>query len=292
MNLKRIARRLWRSSPQDWLAALAGEKRANVDSRQREVGRYAWCLSTGRVGTKTLAALGALNGEVDARHEPSPSLYGLGRVAYDRRGEEAAGEVIREALSACRPPVRAEQFNVSLETSPQVTFLAEQLRDLFPGSRFVHVIRHPGAVLRSGMRRRWYDGHSHDRWRLVPTEGSAAATDWDRWSRCEKNAWLWAETNRWILEFLEKLSPEEYVTIRSEDLFEGQEEAVNAFFGCLGVSPPPAPVVAKVLGRKLNRQTAGSFPEWGDWSREQREEVLPHVEGLLQQFYPSDGLPT
>ena len=122
----------------------------------------------------------------------------------------------------------------------------------------------------------------------MPPAGTEAALRWDDWSLLEKNAWLWGETNRWILNFLESLPLDQRVTIRSEDLFDGEPEAMKSFFGQLGVGVPERSQLAGVLGKNLNRQRTGSFPEWGDWSDEQREQVQPHVEDLMQRFgYPS-----
>lgn len=283
-------RRLWRASPQEWLAALVSGKRGSLASRQAEVSRYVWCLSTGRVGTKTLAALGALAGEIDARHEPKPLLYGLGRMAYLADGNEEVHEVLREALGACRSPVGVYQHNICLETSPQGTFLAGQLKELFSQSRFIHIVRHPGSVIRSGMRRGWYNGHDHDRWRITPRTGTAAADSWERWSILEKNAWLWAETNRWIRSFLETLPREERLVIRSEDLFKGDEVVVRDFYEQLGAAVPSKQKLEKVLGKTLNRQKTGNFPEWKDWSDEQFAVVGPHVEELMAYYsYPFRG---
>jgi hypothetical protein len=37
-----------------------------------------------------------------------------------------------------------------------------------PNVKFVHLFRHPGEVVRSGMRRGWYNGHPSDRYRIEP----------------------------------------------------------------------------------------------------------------------------
>lgn len=287
MKVKRVIRRLWRSSPHDLVQRLYAPKRASAPGGP-EVKQYVWCLSTGRVGTKTLAVLANMSEQVEARHEPEPQLYGLSKQAYEHEGAEAR-EILGAAVKACRPPVQAEGAEVYFESSPQATFLAAVLRDLFSGSRFVHLVRHPGAILRSGMRRGWYAGHRNDCWRLVPQSGEAAAS-WPEWSLLEKNAWLWAETNRWIEDFLATLPAGAGLRLRSEDLFEAQPEALEAFFDHLGVTQPSSAEVEKVLGKKLNRQQSGAFPKFADWTDEQRLAVEPHVGQLMQEYgYPIFG---
>ena len=287
MSVKRVIRRLWRSSPHDLIQRLRAPRKVSAPGGP-EVKRYVWCLSTGRVGTKTLAVLANLSEQVEARHEPEPQLYGLSKQAYEHDGEEAR-EILGEALKACRPPVQAGGAEVYFESSPQATFLAAALRDLFSGSRFVHLVRHPGAILRSGMRRGWYAGHRNDGWRLVPQDGEAAAS-WNEWSLLKKNAWLWGETNRWIEDFMETLPAGAGLRIRSEDLFEGQPEAVASFFDHLGAAQPSSAEVEKVLGKKLNRQQSGDFPEFADWTDEQRLAVESQVGLLMKEYrYPNFG---
>lgn len=284
MKIKRVIKRFWHSSPSDLLACLKGEKGRVRTSPGEGSGRFVWCLSTGRAGTKTLAALGGVQNRVNAQHEPEPLLYGLGRLAYAQQEHEESRKILREALATCRSTIRVPPGGVYLETSPQVTFLAHQFREMFPGSRFIHIIRHPGSVIRSGMRRGWYAGHNYDRWRITPRTGTGASDSWERWSTLEKNAWLWAETNRWISSFLDTLPPQERVVIRSEDLFRGDEEAVRKFYGQLDVAVPPGQELEKVLGKMLNRQESGDFPEWQDWSEEQLAEVGPHIEELMARY--------
>src|SRR5690625_7198839 len=44
-----------------------------------------------------------------------------------------------------------------IETNNQLTFFAPGLARMFPDAQFVHLYRHPGEVVRSGMRRGWFD---------------------------------------------------------------------------------------------------------------------------------------
>ena len=113
--------------------------------------QHTWCLSTGRVGTSTLAALGELMPGVCSLHEPRPLLFGLGKQAYESDKNQKASSAIVAGIEACRRELKGLSQTVYLETSPQVTFLARQLKQVFPNSRFVHVVRNPVDVVRSGM---------------------------------------------------------------------------------------------------------------------------------------------
>lgn len=244
--------------------------------------RSVWCLSTGRVGSQTVSALGDLSRRVDAYHEPSPSLYGLSRISYEMGGRCREDPVIQEAFRTVRSEALARP-GIYLETSPQVTFLAPVIQSILPESRFVHIVRHPGAVVRSAMRRAWFSGNANDQWRIRPLEGKVAE-QWHRYSDFEKNVWLWAETNRWCADFIEQAPSERCLTIRAEDVFAGSEDALQSLFAFAGVDLPRRPEIEAVLGRKLNRQGHGEFPSISSWSSEEREILERHAGGLLDRF--------
>lgn len=275
MSLQRLMRRVWRSSPEDWSQRLR-RRIGRVESE--DTASWVWCLSTGRVGTQTLAALANLSEEVDGQHEPKPHLFGLSKVSYEVGADPAGQKVLAESVRLLRSQRRGRIY---IETSPQVTFLAPVLKEVFPGSRFIHVVRHPAAVVRSGMRRNWYNGNRYDDVRIVPQEGRAQES-WDGYSILEKNAWLWAETNRWISEFMKTVPAEDALQLRSEELFDGKQAAVDDFFRVLGVSTPRRVEIEQVLGQRLNQQTSGEFPQLGSWSDEELAE-LQRQTGLMAE---------
>lgn len=244
--------------------------------------RCVWCLSTGRVGTQTLAALGALADRVDSQHEPAPMLYGLSKLSYEGCGEREGRRVLVEAVRSCRSDV-GTRAAVYLETSPQVTFLAPILREVFPKSRFLHVVRHPAAVVRSAMRRQWYAGNPFDETRIEPVS-TPARKAWNDWTPFEKNLWLWNETNRWIDDFVATLPHSEWLRVRSEDVFLGRPAALESFFDCLEVARPPRKDLERVLGKKLNQQREGNFPEMDDWPPAEREWLIERSGELMERF--------
>lgn len=267
----RILSALWNRSPREHLA------RWRPPAADCQPGPPTWCLSTGRVGTQTLAALGELAAGTRAVHEPAPHLFGLGQIAFQWCGEQAprnpaARDALRAGVEACRPEAELAGRRY-LETSPQVTFVAPFLLELYPESRFLHVVRHPREVIRSGMRRRWYDGHPYDRWRIQPRPGSEAAARWEHWSAFEKNLWNWQATNEWIADFLDTVPADRWLRLPSDRLFEGDPVALAALFDFLQAPLPTAAARQAVLGQVLNAQKTGSFPASGDWSAAQGEAV-------------------
>lgn len=249
-----------------------------------KIQRSAWCLSTGRVGSQTIAALGALSEGITSRHEPEPKLYGLGGMTYSTGGEKglSKGElaIAKEAVLAARPFHYEESGSVYLESSPQVTFLAPVLESAFSKSSFIHLFRHPNDVIRSGMRRNWYAGHQYDQWRISPS-GSLGQGEWERYSQFEKIAWLWAETNRWIIDFMDQLESGRGLSLKSEDVFNNEGDSLARFYAFLEADLPSERELEKVLGSKLNQQKSGDFAQPDEWNPHQKEIVEKHCGALM-----------
>jgi len=179
------------------------------------------------------------------------------------------------ALRVARPP--AMTGLTYLETSPHVTFLLENILRNFRDSRFIHVVRHPASVVRSGLRRGWYNGHSHDKWRIKPAQGTEAAALWGGYSPLQKNVWLWIETNKWILDRTSSMDRERVFLLRSEDLFAGNEEVIRCFYKTIEVPVPARKKIERVLGKQLNAQRHGEFPEFDSWGDADKQFLLNHA---------------
>ena len=233
-------------------------------------------LSTGRVGTKTLAALLGSAKNVLTYHEPSPKLFGLARLAYEHTTNEVTRKIFKETFLA----TRNTHFQYALscgkgyvETSPQVTFLAPIILDIFSKAKFIHLVRSPGEVVRSGMRRNWYAGHHNDKTRIEPIKTEQREA-WHNYTPFQKNLWLWNETNRWILEFSSTLPANQIILVRSEDIFSGQKETISAIFSFIHAPAPPKHKVNRVLGKKLNKQRTGIFPKPSNWTDEMYQDLI------------------
>lgn len=233
-------------------------------------------LSTGRVGTETLEALFGLSNHVFAYHEPLPTLYGLSKLSYQTPHHSPVREVLQEAFLTTRRDLLKYSLDCHrgyVETSPQVTFLAPIILDAIPEARFIHLARDPRSVIRSGMRRRWFDGHSNDASRITPTSATQYEQKWNQFNSFQKNAWLWNETNRWILQFASTLPNGKVLKIRSEDVFSGDQQTLQSLYGFIGSAVPAASRIQRLLKKKMNAQKSGDFPSWDQWSKEQIQEM-------------------
>ena len=281
-KLREVAYLLWSRSPRRNLQRLL-KPRSPTSSNEPSPS---WCLSTGRVGTQTLAELANLSKDAVAVHEPTPKTFGLSKLSYQHEGDPISTETLQEAVRLLRQSLVEEsggrQF---IETSPQCTFLAPTLARLFPKARFIHIVRHPASVIRSGMRRGWYAGHIADPHRLTPKAGRFQE-EWPRMTPFQKNVWRWYETNRWILNFTDQ-HPAKTLLLRSEDIFSGDAATLDKFYQFLGVQPPSRREIESVLGMQLNSQKGGEFPTLQDWSQEDQEYLRRLGSDLAEEFgYP------
>ncbi|MCB0006087.1 MAG: sulfotransferase [Anaerolineales bacterium] len=266
----RLIRQLWERSPQQnylsWRRRQTGQGLATVDAHHPLI----FVLSTGRVGTQTVAALAGLAPGLVARHEPSPRLYGLGKLSYTLGNSAEAQQVLAAAIQTAR----YELFELAavtgqgyVETSPQVTFLAPVLRQLRPEARFIHLVRAPESVVRSAMRRQWFAGNRADETRIVPVAADPFAMQWPDWSTLQKNYWLWAETNRWISAFGTTVPAGQFVRLCSDDLFAAQPAAIGALYGLLNRPVPATPKLQRILRQNLNAQRGGDYQPPADLAR-------------------------
>ena len=124
-RLKEVAFYLWSRSPRRNL-----QRFTSIGSREYVADPFqVWCLSTGRVGSKTLAELANLSGKVAAVHEPWPKTFGLSRLSYEYGKDSACQQVFVESVTAVLEKIISEVENLHfIETSPQCTFLAPAAR--------------------------------------------------------------------------------------------------------------------------------------------------------------------
>lgn len=108
------------------------------------------------------------------------------------------------------------------------------------------------------------------RWR--PQADSPWAEAWEGWDHFERNAWLWAETNRVMLDAMEEIDPARIFVLRFEDFFGSLETAYPALRNFLGLSTPLGDETRRLMaGRPINHRRERAFPPPAQWSREMRE---------------------
>jgi hypothetical protein len=230
--------------------------------------RPCFVLSTGRCGTLLLNNILTLSPDANALHVPQPEMHRPSRRAYEQVTQQP--EIFREVFKSAREEyllAAARQDKVYIETNNQVTFFAPIICDVFPRTVFIHLVRHPGSFVRSGIRRKWYTGNNpYDVGRIVPQEDELKKK-WDQWSLIDKIGWLWNETNRFIEGFKQTLPPESVLFVKAEDLFK-DPRVTERIFEFAQIGGFNEKVIAKVIRKPVNVQKKGDFPPYKEWSEE------------------------
>ena len=244
------------------------QKKTNEQENARNIDPCFFVLSTGRCGTKTLSILLSKSSEAMVWHEPRPTLFKFARQAYS--GAFNTGRLFR-VLTTCRLPLidQACQMGVGYgETGNHVTFYAHALAKWLPNAKFIHLIRNPKGVIRSGMRRGWYKHMTkYDRTRIRPNEGTKADKLWKSWDQFERIAWLWKATNEYCREFFLQY-PTRCIQVRAEDIFNNNPTVWPWLYDFIGLKMPDKSVIEQVLSQKINKQTTKSFPPPEEWPTE------------------------
>lgn len=239
-----------------------------------------FCLSTGRCGTKTLAHVLDTAGNARVYHHPRPFLVDETLDAY--HGTIDRGETFWSARKGQIEDAWADDLifgEVDHNMTPFVPAIAEEI----PDSRFILLVRNPWDFVRSGMRRGYYRGHPWDSGRLRPERDHPDADRWDDMSAFEKTCWLWNDTYRRVLAYLDSMPESRYVFVRFEELVDDPAVA-RRLFDTLGLDGFDPTAIERILNRKLNRQRTGDFPRPKDWPEEYhallRRECSDHIEAL------------
>jgi hypothetical protein len=211
-------------------------------------------------------------------------MFGLSHVAYQLRSQVKQNNNVELALREGFLTARQKLMEYSLkfgrgyvETGPHATFLAPLILRCVLNVKFIHLVRDPKKFTRSGMRRKWYEGHQYDRWRIKPDPDSAFGKRWEGFSPLEKNLWLWAETNRYASDFFKTLPPGRGLQVHSEKVFAADSETMRRVFNFIGSNPPSERKIKRILGRQLNEQTDGTFKEPENWLAELDKDLAQFV---------------
>jgi hypothetical protein len=62
------------------------------------------------------------------------------------------------------------------------------------------------------------------------------------------------------------LSSERLLLVRAEDVYSGDKRTLSRLFDFIGAPLPAERRIARVLGKRLNAQSSGSFPAAADWT--------------------------
>lgn len=223
--------------------------------------------------------------EVLAYHEPKPLLgeanvqafhdLNQNREAYRQLFLQARRRKIQYAY------VRGKMY---VEHSVMVA-LMPLIAEVLPQAKFIHVYRHPGAVVRSGMRRGWYQGHEWDRYRVSPGRADKEWEVWqEQWGAFEKNCWFWKRINEEGLRLKAQIGAERVLQLPFEQLVMQSDTVLPKLFDFLRLPLLPQSAIAEELSRRHNVQLENDFPKFADWSVEQKQQLFSIAGDVMKKL--------
>lgn len=269
---------------------LISRRKFHTDVRPSSACAPVFFLSTGRTGTLLFTNILSSSKGIVVYHSPTPELIREGKVAhelYRRYGfdNEAVNRALTTTVSAARDDMlfAAHVYGSAyVETNNRISFLAPALKAYYPSAKFVHLYRHPGEFVRSGVRRDWYDGkQDHDTGRIVPLAGSTNFERWDTYDDIEKIAWLWNETNSFIVDFLATLDPKDHFSFNLNEL---NTSGVSGLLDFVGAGKLSETKISTLISRPVNKQVTGSLQRYRDWSDSDKNKVCRQCDQLAGKF--------
>lgn len=244
--------------------------------------RPCFVLSTGRAGTLLLTKLLELSPHVQVAHQPQPELIRASKLAYENIKQQP--EVYRETFKSAREELLLDalsQNNVFVETNNRITFFAPIIKDVFPNAVFIHLVRHPGSFVRSGIRRNWYsDQHEHDIGRILP-QTDELKERWGDFSPIEKIGWLWNETNQFIEDVRSNTPAADFLFVKAEELFK-DVRITQKIYEFLNVDCPSISLLEKNL-KPVNVQKKGEYPPYREWP-DSHKKALKRLAPLMEKY--------
>ena len=234
-------------------------------------------LSTGRCGTDFIRSILLIDKNIDVYHEPMPRLGYASKYAYDNKMK---ADAMALAILAARFEYISTSYlldRVYAETNNRMTFFALGIFSLFPQAKFVFVTRHPGAFVRSGIRRGYFEEGG-----AFLMDGKIALNDDSTMSQIECVARLWNDTNQYIEEFLPVVPTSQVMRLRAEDCFRDVQVLQRLFEFVGGKCWNPAKV-EQLMKKPRNTQQSGTFPGYQEWTPEMRNQLA--AQALLAEKY-------
>lgn len=246
-------------------------------------------VSTGRAGSELLVKLFNASKVGNVYHEPRPRMVYGSKIAYQFGHDNV--DIQKVGFLNARYDLLKKSYLEDMryvETNNRLSFFMCGLASLFPRAKFIHLIRHPGAFVRSGIRRKYYMGNENDDGRLVPLESDPIYSNWSQLSDIEKVGWLWNTTNDYIELSKKDISPDRYISVRSEHLF-NDYKVYHQLCDFIGLEKLDQGKIESLIKKPVNKQKQNDFPKWVHWDGRDKDALMKMTPlGYKYGFWSSD----
>lgn len=123
--------------------------------------------------------------------------------------------------------------------------------------------------------------------RLRPAPHDPLSAEWPGLSAVARNAWLWAETNRLILDGMEAWNPADVLSIRFESLMANLNAGYESVRAFLEIVAPMSEATRRLCAQPINPRRAKPMPAWADWSRQHQDDFRRFAGPMMARLgYP------
>ena len=230
-------------------------------------------VSTGRAGSELLVKLMNESKMGSIYHEPRPRMFYSSKLIFERKIDIQSKQV---AYLNARYDLLKKAYleeNRFVETNNRNSFFIAALSKLFPKSKFIHLVRHPGDFVRSGIRREYYRGNENDDSRITPLTDDEIYSSWANLSDIQKIGWLWNTTNDFIEKEKVYLNDNNFLLIKSEDLFL-KPDTYNEICNFLDHPLLSQKRIRSVISKPINKQKQSFYPKWKQWSKIEKNVLI------------------
>ena len=237
-------------------------------------------LSTGRCGTNWFEKLLTHEKSICVFHEPTPNLAIQGKLAYElnkREVSENENTLLKEIFLTAREEYFRHSFKSQkryVETNNHLCFFAQQIAEIIPNAKFVHLYRHPGEFVRSALNRDFYtENNIEDIKRII----SPNFNEWNNYNQIEKCGWLWSETNQFIEDFKTNNN------VFSFNFNELSKEKIIDLCKFLELNISES-TITKLLHTKTNVQKTKPINKYKDWPTEDKNKLKTVCNNLASKY--------
>jgi hypothetical protein len=174
------------------------------------------------------------------------------------------------------------------------------LREVFPAARLIYFFRDGREFVRSACTDEapdptpvgWPDpGRTLTReerfialGRLRPRDDDPLAQAWPGLPAFERNAWLWAETNRIILDALEAWPGEQVFRLRFESFAADPAGVYRALRRFLGIAGAEAGPLQELLRGPINERARKALPPVAEWPGELAARYSRYADPVMERL--------
>ncbi len=120
--------------------------------------------------------------------------------------------------------------------------------------------------------------------RLAPRAGSALDARWPELDQLERNAWLWAETNRLIVDALARRPAHLTHVIRFEEFFRDPFAHYASLHQFLGLNGVPSPAALATFSQPINARRQKLLGPPSIWLPEQRASFCKFAGPMMERL--------